>query len=166
MFRNYILTIVDIFLIHCSQSYDASVGLSIGSFIANNVQDLLSLGIILIYVVPNDVQPPNIARIANVIIMAVIVILFIPFNVVDSLYLYGGSEDYSLFFSISTAALNLAAAYFFLLLCAATYSACILLFYQYKKGQGSNSIVIQVLKIKPISPCYNLAVFTDHLDQK
>jgi hypothetical protein len=148
MFRNYVLCIVYIFLLHCTQSYDAGAGVYIGFFVAAEVQNLFNLGIVLLYIVPNGVSLSRIARYANVVIMAVIVILFISFVIVDSLYYYGGFEDYSIFISMSTAALNLAAAYYFLLLCAATYGACILLFYQCIQSQGSNFIVIQAFKIQ------------------
>jgi hypothetical protein len=57
---------------------------------------------------------------------------------------------------MSTTAPNFAAAYYFLLLCAAIYSVCISLFYQYMQNQGSNPKVIQALKSNPDSPRHSL----------
>lgn len=41
--------------------------------------------------------------------------------------------------------MNLGAAYYFFVLCAATYGACILIFYQYIQGKWNVSMVIQAL---------------------
>lgn len=139
VFRNYALFIVYAFLLHCGQNYDAVVGVFIGFYVADDFQDLFNLGIVLLSVLPNAVPLSRIARYANMVIMVIIVILFIPFVIVNALNYYGVFEEYTPFFSLSASALNLAAAYYFLLLCAATYGACVLLFYQSK---GNTSIVI------------------------
>ncbi|KAH0566178.1 hypothetical protein GP486_000431 [Trichoglossum hirsutum] len=130
IYSSYILLITDDFLYHCSDTWDALDGIWVGFNVIFELKDLLILGIILLrltpYVLKETSRTRHLTRNATVFIMAVIVALFVPFVVLISVSTVG----YQGFRSehIVTSSMKLAAAYYFLLLCAAVCVALVLLY--------------------------------------
>jgi hypothetical protein len=142
--RSYLLGVIDGFLAHCGDFYDAVNGIYVGFFVTYQVQDLIILGIILLCLPPyvlwkaDRCRATKVARYANISIMAVVAALFVPFVVIMSIVVSGNFTPESLI----TPSLDLAAAYSFLMLCAAVCDAVVLLF---SEERDSLFPVIQLL---------------------
>jgi hypothetical protein len=132
---------VSLFVGHCTldNALENSDGLWVGSFIAGSIQDLINVGIVLIYVVPlaTDLSRPYI--IAHMIVLAIISAIFLPVVIINALC------ELSPFMIDSTVAvpslnveLNITAAYYFLLFCVATYCVCALIFYRFRRRTDDN----------------------------
>jgi hypothetical protein len=130
------LEIASLFVSHCTFDFNTADGLSVGSFVANSIQDLINLGIVLIYVIPLVIDLSQPFLIAHVIVLAIISLIFVPFVVVDALFYLGP-------LIVSTpspdTALNLAAAYLFLLLCVAAYCVGVLIFSRFMPRTDGNA---------------------------
>jgi len=138
-FINYALNITSLFIVHCTYEYAIGDGLSVGSFVAGGIQDLINVGIVLIYVVPRVIDLSKPFRVAHVIVLAIISAIFVPFIVVDGLYYLGPSVlDQTDAVPSPDVALSLAAAYAFLLLCVATYCVGILIISRFTRRTDSN----------------------------
>lgn len=138
--RNYTLQIAGLFALHCApDAAAASDGLSVGSFIANTIQDLINVGIVLAYIVPlaTGLSWPFI--VAHRIVLAIISAICLPFIVVNSLTNLGRYiADPVISIPSPHVVMKLAAAYYFLLLCIATYCVCILIFYRFRRRTDEN----------------------------
>jgi hypothetical protein len=110
--RDYLLYIVDSVLFHCSSAIDAAANLSIAVNVIGSLQDLTALGIVLLYLTPDT----KVARYVIAANMAILVGLFVPFVIIQSIYVFYELEPTYYLYSLTV---NLSAAYYFLLLCAA-----------------------------------------------
>lgn len=132
MDRSYILAIIFEFTFYCSDTSPFALGgVWIGSFLTGSITDLLVLGIILLcltpYVLKRANQVTKVANYVNASIMAVVVALFVPFVIITSIVNYSSFiSDDSYLQPITTSALDIAAAYYLLLLCAAVCGAIVL----------------------------------------
>ncbi len=141
--RSYILAVVYGFLLHCGDNFGALPGIWTAIHVTSELQDLVILGIILLYLTPYELRKEDRIRItkvvrrANVCIMAVVVALFVPFVVITSI------EGYRLYSSgtLANSFFDLPAAYYLLLLCAAVYGAVVLLLSVGIVGQGNTTVI-------------------------
>lgn len=139
--RNYSLLITSLFILHCTLA-NAVVnwdGLQTGSFIANSIQNLVNLGIVLIYIIPLATNLTWPYTLANKVVLAIIGAIFLPFVIINTLdYLAGYVINEDVTVPSLNVTLNLSAAYYFLLLCVATYCVCVLIFYRFRRRTDDN----------------------------
>jgi hypothetical protein len=144
--RSYILDIIYGFLAHCGDNFGAMPGIWTASYVTTELQDLVILGIILFFLTPyvfwkaDGIRSTKVARYAknaNISIMAIIVAVFVPFVVITSI------GEYRIWSGtlLANSTLDLPAAYFFLLLCAAVHGAAVLLLFVAFPGEGITTVL-------------------------
>jgi hypothetical protein len=136
--RSYTLEIAGSFVLYCAYKANAALGLDVGADIASGIQYFISLGIVLLYVVPMvvDISPPF--RFAQAIALAIITTIFIPSIVVSALYTLGIFVLDRRAVPSPTVALNLNAAYNFLAFCVATHCVGMLIYSRFTRSTTEN----------------------------